>query len=94
MDIEGAEMMALLGMQGIIRRSKELTIISELIPALIAKSGFSSEDSISKLHENRFSVGVIVTKKIGHSSQAEIVPLERIIETVYTAGAYLVCSKN
>ena len=60
MDIEGAELLALLGMEKIIESSKNLKIFTEFYPALIDRAGFSVEDFAQKLlNEWHFSVEVL-----------------------------------
>ena len=49
MDIEGAELLAFLGMERLIKRSKKLIIISEFYPGLLKKCGFSGEEFIKKV---------------------------------------------
>lgn len=57
MDIEGAEMAALLGMDRIIRENKNLKIFSEFYPSLIRAMGYSPEDFVHKLmHDYHFSI--------------------------------------
>ena len=60
MDVEGAEMLALSGMDKIIRKNKNLKMFVEFFPLLIRKMGSSPEEFIRKLLEDyRFSVFVI-----------------------------------
>jgi FkbM family methyltransferase len=60
MDVEGAEMLALSGMDGIIRRSKNLKMFVEFFPLLIREMGNSPEKFIHRLLEDyHFSISVI-----------------------------------
>lgn len=60
MDVEGAEMLALSGMDGIIRRSKNLKMFVEFFPLLIKEMGSSPEEFIRKLLEDyNFSIFII-----------------------------------
>lgn len=59
MDIEGAEMLALLGMSQIIEKNEKLAIISEFNPDFIKKSGYEPEEFISKLKRYGFKIEVI-----------------------------------
>lgn len=60
MDIEGAELLALLGMEKMIESSENLMIFTEFYPDLIKRAGFSVEDFAHKLlNEWHFSVEVL-----------------------------------
>lgn len=48
-DIEGAEMLALLGAERLIRRNGGLKIFTEFTPAFLARTGFSAEEYLNKL---------------------------------------------
>lgn len=57
MDIEGAEMAALLGMDRIIRGNKKLKMFSEFYPSLMSAAGYSPEDFVHKLIDDyHFSI--------------------------------------
>lgn len=59
-DVEGAEMLALLGMDRIIKESKNLKMFVEFFPLLLKEMGSSPEEFISKLlNDYKFSVFVI-----------------------------------
>jgi len=60
MDIEGAEMLALAGMEQVIRRSKRLKMLVEFFPLLIREMGQSPEEFILRLLEDfRFRIFVV-----------------------------------
>ena len=60
MDIEGAEMLALLGMDKILRKNKNIKMFIEFFPLLIEKMGNSPREFIRKLLEDyKFSIFVI-----------------------------------
>lgn len=60
MDIEGAEMLALKGMDRIIKQSKDLKIIIEFFPLFIEKMGCSPKEFVTKLKEYyNFSIFII-----------------------------------
>jgi FkbM family methyltransferase len=60
MDVEGAEMLALSGMDEIIKRSKNLKMFVEFFPLLIREMGGSPEEFIRKLLEDyHFSMCII-----------------------------------
>lgn len=86
MDIEGAEMMALLGMRNLIKENKELVIITEFNPEFIRNSGFEPADFLSKLKEHGFDYKVIFEKD---SQEQEISDLSEIEDHVN-----LFCYKN
>jgi FkbM family methyltransferase len=54
MDIEGAEMFVLEGMQKVLNENKNLVIFSEFNPRLLKKLGVHPEDFLHKLAENGF----------------------------------------
>jgi FkbM family methyltransferase len=56
MDIEGAEMFALEGMQKILNENENLVIVSEFNPRLLKKLGVRPEDYLQKLAENGFNI--------------------------------------
>jgi len=60
MDVEGAEMLALSGMDSLIKESKNLKIFVEFFPLLIREMGNSPEEFIRRLLEDyHFSIFVI-----------------------------------
>ncbi|MBA7650995.1 hypothetical protein ES703_58810 [subsurface metagenome] len=60
MDVEGAEMLALSGMDRLIKESENLTMFVEFYPRLIREMGSSPEEFIHKLLEDyNFSIFVI-----------------------------------
>lgn len=71
MDIEGAEMQAILGMLDLIKENKELVIITEFNPSFIRKSGFEPQDFLSKINEFGF-----LCKIISESNDLELNKLE------------------
>lgn len=59
MDIEGAEMMALIGMEDLIRENEDLILITEFNPWFIKNSGFEPVEYLKKLKEYGFVYQVI-----------------------------------
>jgi len=59
MDIEGAESLALLGMDRVIRENPGLKMFIEFFPLLIKKMGNSPEGFISRLLEYNFSIFIV-----------------------------------
>lgn len=56
MDIQGAEMNALLGMKNILSSNKDLKIISELWPYSMIRAGYNTEDMITYLNSLGYSI--------------------------------------
>jgi len=60
MDVEGAEMLALAGMEQVIKRNKNLVMLVEFFPLLIAKMGQSPKEFVRMLIEDfGFEVSVV-----------------------------------
>ena len=59
MDMEGAEMAALLGMDGIIGENKNLKMFIEFYPSAIKEMGYSPEEFVHKLLGYGFSITAI-----------------------------------
>ena len=62
MDIQGAEFMALKGMEKTIAGNHPLVMVTEFTPELIEKSGLSPVDFIRRLRQFGFSIQVINEK--------------------------------
>jgi hypothetical protein len=62
-DVEGAEMLTLLGMDNIIRANKNLKVFIEFTPARIIRMGFSPEEFLNKLKDYRFKIFTIDEEK-------------------------------
>ena len=56
MDIQGAEYLALIGMNEIIRKNKDLVILSEFAPNLLKNSGFSGQQLLNKITDLGFQL--------------------------------------
>lgn len=63
MDIEGAERLALEGMQKILSVNKNIKIFSEIIPKQLEKTGISAKDYLYMLTNACFSIYEIVEEK-------------------------------
>jgi hypothetical protein len=61
MDVEGSEMLALAGMEQLIRRNDNLSMLVEFFPLLISKMGQSPEEFIRRILED-FGFEVFVVK--------------------------------
>jgi FkbM family methyltransferase len=93
MDIEGAEMAALLGMDRIIRENKNLKIFSELLPSLMRAMGYSPEDFARKLMDDyHFSIQPIDRlpgRKTKHPSINSVDELMDLFEEVEVINLFL-----
>ena len=63
MDVQGSEYLALSGMEKLVRRQKDLTIISEFSPDLLARCGVSPEEFIKKISDLGFRLQLINEEK-------------------------------
>ena len=63
MDIQGAEYLAFIGMEKLVKRNKGLVIICELSPTLLKMSGFSPKKFIEKLVDCGLAIKIINEKK-------------------------------
>jgi FkbM family methyltransferase len=75
-DIQGAEMSALLGMERIIKANDKLKMFIEFSPFLIMRSGFSPEDFLNKLLKYGFKIYVIN----GQKRIIELMHVDKIME--------------
>ena len=64
MDIQGAEMLALMGMKKILKNNPGIIFLTELWPYGIEKSGFSPMDFFNFFFENGFKVFSIEGKNM------------------------------
>lgn len=80
MDIEGAEMAALLGMDRIIRENKNLKIFSEFYPSLMRAMGYSPEGFARKLTDDyHFSILPIDRLPIRKKKQPRINSVDELM---------------
>lgn len=63
MDIQGAEYVALLGMENLIRKNKGLIFICEFAPFLLRDCGFSAKQVLDKIREYGFRIQFIDEKQ-------------------------------
>ena len=81
MDVEGAEMAALLGMDRIIRENKDLKIFSELYPELMMAMGYSPEDFVRKLMDDyHFSILPIDRLPLRKKKQPRINSVDELMD--------------
>lgn len=76
LDVEGAEVLALKGMDTVLRKNKDIKLICEFFPLFITKMGNSPEQFIKKLLETyNFSIYVIGDD---YSSKGEMGGLQKV----------------
>jgi len=63
LDIQGSEYLAFSGMEKLVRHQKDLTIISEFSPDMLAKCGVSPEEFIKKISDLGFRLQFINEEK-------------------------------
>lgn len=78
-DVEGAEMLALLGMDGIIRKSKNLKMFIEFFPLLIKSMGSSPEDFVRKLL-NDYSFSIFIIPDDYNASNEKMIKINSVEE--------------
>ncbi len=79
MDVEGAEMLALLGMDRILRKNRNIKMFAEFFPLLIEKMGNSPKEFIRKLLED-YKLSIYVIPDDYDSSIREIKKMNSIEE--------------
>jgi len=91
MDIEGAEMAALLGMGKIIARSPRLAIFTEFYPRAIEGAGFSPAAYFDELQRHGFKIYIIDEQR----QQLEITPdFAYLTRKLKARGTNLLCVKG
>jgi FkbM family methyltransferase len=98
MDIEGAEMTALLGMAKIVENNDDIKIFTEFWPDGLQKSGFSSQEYWNKLRQFGFNFIYLIN---GGKQKLELVDFEDVIRccqnTIFkqsTCHVNLLCAKS
>jgi len=90
MDIQGAEMLALQGMNEILTNNPTMTMLIEFWPFAIEKSGYRPEQFLEKIRQYEFTISILKDKKL--------IPVEKEDEFFknYTSTDYfnLVCKKG
>ena len=76
-DIQGAEYLALMGMSEIIRKNKNLIILSEFAPNLLKNSGFSGQQLLNKIADFGFRLRYVNdrTRQIELATEATLLDL-------------------
>ena len=92
-NIQGADFAAILGMQEIIQKSKNLEIIAEYAPSLLEGFGFSPRDFLTTLQKEGFKLFDL------NSPEKRVIPIEinKFLEKYSVEkdnGTYLFCTKN
>ena len=80
MDIEGAEMAALLGMERIIRENEHLKIFTEFNPSFINKSGYKAEEYAYRLLEHGGFSAIVIFDYIKNRDYTRVNSVDEIIK--------------
>jgi len=75
MDIEGAEGLALEGMQEILKENKDIKILSEFTPGALIKTGISAENFLNNLANMGFSMYEII-ERVDKINLKKVYPLQ------------------
>lgn len=78
-DVEGAEMLALLGMNNILKKNKDIKMIIEFFPLLIEKMGNSPREFIRKLMED-YNFSIFVIPEDYDSSMEKVTKIDTVDE--------------
>jgi len=90
MDIQGAEMLALEGMEKTLKKNDNLLLLTEFWPYAIEKSGFLPSEFIEKIQKFGFKIFELKNgKTVSFSINAEIVKRHSKIDFIN-----LFCKKN
>lgn len=94
MDIEGAEMAALLGMNKVIARSPRLAIFTEFYPRGLEKAGFSAADYFNELQRHGFKIYIIDEQRQWWEAVSDIAYLTNHLMRRKIRGINLLCIKG
>jgi FkbM family methyltransferase len=94
MDIEGAEMAALLGMGKIIARSPELAIFTEFYPQALERAGVSSAVYFNELQRHEFKIYLIDEQRQCLEAVPDITYLTGHLMKKKIMGLNLLCVKG
>ena len=94
MDVEGAEMLALAGMEQLIRGNEKLIMLIEFFPLLIREMGHSPEEFARRLlNDFNFKVSVVDHEysmdKVSHENPLRIRSVEQLMELCTEWNAHL-----
>lgn len=81
-DVQGAEMAVLRGMQGVISRSPSIRIVMEFAPSLLRADGVDPREALRKLREQGFELGLVRPDAYFVANDNEI------IDFCYSAGPH------
>ena len=94
MDIEGAEMAALLGMNKVIARSPRLAMFTEFYPGALERAGVSPADYFNELQRHGFNIYLIDEQRQWWEAVSDIAYLTNYLMIRKILGANLLCVKG
>lgn len=94
MDIEGAEMAALLGMNKVIARSPKLVMFTELYPKALERAGFSPADYFNELQRHGFKIHLVDERRQQCEAVPDLAYLTNYLMKKKITGINLLCIKG
>jgi FkbM family methyltransferase len=94
MDIEGAEMAALLGMSKVIARSPRLAMFAEFYPGALERAGVSPADYFNELQRHGFKIYLIDEQRQCWEAVSDIAYLANYLMRKKIRGINLLCVKG
>jgi len=91
MDIEGAEMRAIEGMNNVIRQNPELKIITEFCPAYLERCGSTPASYFNKLKSHGFKIYAMDERRQCLEMVSEVGQVTRLIRGL---AVYLLCQRT
>jgi len=95
MDIEGAEGLAIKGMQKILSKNNEIKILSEIIPKQLERSGINAEDYLNMLTNSGFKIYEIIEEKDKNEPNLKLIDPSQFNEFIKkTNSINIFCTKE
>ncbi|MCJ7515977.1 MAG: FkbM family methyltransferase [Dehalococcoidia bacterium] len=94
MDVEGAEMAALLGMSKVIARSPRLAMFTEFFPGALERAGVSPADYFNELQRHEFNIYLIDEPRQLWEAVSDIAYLANYLMRKKIRGINLLCVKG
>ena len=94
MDIEGAEMAALLGMSKVMARSPKLVVFTEFYPGALERAGVSPADYFNELQRHGFNIYLIDEQRQWWEAVSDIAYLTNYLMRKKIRGINLLCVKG
>lgn len=94
MDVEGAEMAALVGMSKVIARSPRLVMFTEFYPRALERAGFSPADYLDELKRHGFKIYLADEQKQCCEAVPDIAYLTNYLLKKKILGVNLLCIKG